>query len=259
MSFKENLLKKIRIDTLAETVIDAYGPPGSGGRIDKDVMRLLLDIGGFQTLKERDLDLYILEGDETKGKILVLDNDLAVYHTSAADVGMRKSPVVKEMLTISSIKKILNDKDVVLSKKDISVRTVQNRCLDMLDLSFTASDIDALAREGVAAIESGDAEGVLVSLTLFSELLDYRSAPKPFHVKPYRIMGKCTAEESGGTRFGPMIIFDPAENIIKWVDTQFGSLDKAEIEHLHQVAKGKETATAEGPAVFQILKESVLI
>ena len=67
------------------------------------------------------------------------------------------------------------------------------------------------------------------------------------------------AGPAAGVAVGPMIIFDPAENIIKWVDTQFGSLDKAEIEHLHQVAKGKETATAEGPAVFQILKESVLI
>ena len=147
MGFKENLLKKVQIDALAKTVIDAYGPPDSGGRIDKDVMRQLLDLGGFQAIKERDLDLYILEGNKTKGKILVLDNDLAIYHTSAADVGMRKSPVVKEMLTIRSIIKILNDKDVVVSKKDSSVRTVQNRCLDMLDLSFAASDIDALARE----------------------------------------------------------------------------------------------------------------
>ena len=259
MGYKENFLEKIRIDTVAKKVIDSIGPPGSGGRIDKDVMRQLLDSGGFQAIKERDLDLYILEGDETKGKILVLDNDLAIYHTSAADVGMRKSPVVKEMITIRSIIKILNDKDVVLSKKEASVKAVQSRCIDMLDLSFTASDIDALAREGVAALESRDTDGIFETLTLFSELLDYRPAPKPFQANPYRIMGKCADEESGGIRFGPVIIFDPSENILKWVDARFGSFDKAKIEYLHQVAKGKEDATAEGPAVFEHLKESVLI
>ena len=30
MSFKENLLKKIQIDALAQKVISSWGPPGSG-------------------------------------------------------------------------------------------------------------------------------------------------------------------------------------------------------------------------------------
>ncbi|RJQ60755.1 MAG: hypothetical protein C4530_07035, partial [Desulfobacteraceae bacterium] len=113
MPFKENLLKKMKIDDLAQEIIGAYGPPGSGQRIDMEKAKQLLDMGGFRSFRERDLDLRILEGEESDGRILVLDNDLAIYRTSAADIALRKSPNVKEMVSIRNIKKILNDSDVV--------------------------------------------------------------------------------------------------------------------------------------------------
>ena len=258
MGFKENLLKKIRIDALAQKVIDSMGPPDSGQRIDKEIMKQLLGMGAYTAIGERDLELYILEGDETIGKILVLDNDLAIYHTSAADVGLRKSPTVKEMISIRNIKKILTDADVVMSKKAISVKTVQKECIDLLDLSFEASDIQALATDGIAALESRDIDGVLEILTLFAELLHFHAAPKPFRMDRYEIMGKCADRESGEVCFGPMIIYCPSENSLRRLDAQIGSFDKAKIKYMQQAANGEEDSDAEGPDVFQTLGDDVL-
>jgi hypothetical protein len=257
MGFKENLLKKIQIDTLAKDVIASMGAPGSGQRTDREMMVRLLETGPFRSVKERDLDLCILEGDETGGKILVLDNDLAIFHTSVADIALRKSPYIKEMVSIRNIKKILNDTDVVETKKEASVKTIQERCVDTLDLSFTASDIDELVKDGVAAFESGDENGVRQTLTLFADLLDYGAAPRPFPLDRFEMTGKLSHGENSEMLFGPGVIFDPLENRLEWIEVPVGSLDKEKIQHLHKVAKGDETAAAEGVTVFQMLKEAV--
>jgi hypothetical protein len=257
MGFKENLLKKIQIDTLAKDVIASMGAPGSGRRTDRKTMVRLLETGPFRPVKERDLDLCILEGDETGGKILVLDNDLAVFHTSVADIALRKSPYIKEMVSIRNIKKILNDTDVVESKKEASVKTIQERCIATLDLSFTASDIDELVKDGVAALDSGDENRIRQTLALFADLLGYDAAPKPFSLDRFEMTGKLSHGENSEALFGPGVIFDPLENRLEWVEVPVGSFDKEKIEHLHKVAKGDEAAAAEGVTVFQVLKEAI--
>ncbi len=258
MGFKDNLLKKIHIDALGRKVIASIGPPGSGRRIDKETMIQLLETGSFRKIQERDLDLYVLEGDETGGRILVLDNDLAVFHTSAADIAMRKSPYIKEMVRIRNIKKILNDTDVVESKKEVSVKTVQALCIDALDLSYEASDIDAMAKDGIAALEAGNDGGVRETLTLFVELLGYGPAPAPFRLDRFEMTGLSAEGENSEKLFGPGIILDPLEMTLKWIDTPIGSFDKEKIARLHNIAKGEEAAAAEGVTVFQILKETFL-
>ena len=124
MSFKENLLKKIRFDALAHKVISSWGPPGSGMRIDKDAMRELLDMSSYTHQRKRDLDLYVDEDGGEKKKILVLDNELPIYLTTVEDVVLRKSPYIKEMVSIRNAIKILKDSDVKISIKDASVKAV---------------------------------------------------------------------------------------------------------------------------------------
>jgi len=107
MSFKENLLKKIRIDKLADQIISTIGPIDSEKKVDKQAMRTLIEMAPYEMRKERDLELYIKKnGPEEKKRILVLDNDLSIYHTNMEDVALRKSPTVKEMVSIKNIIKI---------------------------------------------------------------------------------------------------------------------------------------------------------
>ncbi len=86
MSFKENLLNKIRINQLSRKVLASIGSAESGLKIDKDAMRSLLEISPYQYQKERDLDLYIQKGDGELSRILVLDSGVfeVVHHIDLA-------------------------------------------------------------------------------------------------------------------------------------------------------------------------------
>lgn len=259
MSFKENLLKKIKIDIMSKNVIDSTGPPDSGRKVDKETMRRLLEMSSYKSRMERDLELYISEvTEEGRGKILVLDNDLAIYNTTVEDVTIRKTPTVKEMLNIRNIIKILNDADVVVSKKEESVRTIRKECIEMLDLSFDKSDLDEIEKDGSISLERGYTDGVIECLSLFAELIGYRSAPKAFKARNHKIIGALTRKKSGELVFGPIVIYSIIHNFIKLIDDQIGSFDKERIELMHRIATGDEKASIEGHHVFQYLKEKVI-
>lgn len=258
MTFKENLLTKIQIDKMAKQVIASIGPIDSGRKIDKKIMRELLGMVGYTYKRKRDLDLYIEDIDAEKTRVLVLDNDLTIYNTSVYDVAMRKSPTVKEMMNPFNVVKILKDTDVVLSKKEDSVKTIQKECIANLDLSFNASDIDDILNDGAASLDKAYADGVSECLDLFAEILNFTAAPKAFEIHHHKIVGALTQKESGEEMFGPMILYSMIHNTLKLIDQQVGSFDKEKIEFIQNVAAGKEKASAEGLDVFQYLKSAAL-
>jgi hypothetical protein len=258
MSFKENLLEKIKIDKMAKHVIASIGPVDSGRKIDKKIMRNLLDLSDYTYKRKRDLDLYIEDIEAEKTRILVLDNDLAIYNTSVYDVAMRKSPTVKEMMNPFNVVKILKDTDVVISKKENSVKTIQDVCIAKLSLSFNASDIDEIAKDGVASFENGYSDGVIECLDLFAEILHYKNPPIAFRVGHHKITGALVKKENGEEMFGPMVLYSVIYNTLKLIDQQIGSFDRERIEFVQRVAAGKEKASAEGSDVFQYLKTAAL-
>jgi len=252
MSFKNNLLEKIEIDRLADSVVASIGPPGGGKKIDREAMWRLLEKSSFSHEKHRDLDLFITDAGGIR-QVLVLDNDLAIYQTGIADVAMRKSPTVKEMLNIRNIVKILNDTDVVISKKEASVRAVQQSAVDRLDLSFDASDIDDIRRQGSASLENGYAEGIKESLDMFAELLGYKNAPPPLQASHRRILGRFT----GASLFGPVVIHDQVENRLMLIDREMDDSDPHAMESYHRIISGKEDAPVQGIQVFDFLADAV--
>jgi hypothetical protein len=258
MSFKENLLTKLKIDRLADKVIASIGPLESGGKVDKDAMRNLLEMSPYQYKKSRDLDLYVENIDRDQKKIFVLDNELPIYTTTIEDVTMRKSPLIKEMVKIRNIIKILKDSDVKLSRKEDSVKAIQKECIDRLNLSFTASDIDEIAKDGQASLERDYPDGVVECLELFAELLDYQPAPKAFQLSRHKIIGALAPKGGGEVLYGPMIIYSLIHGSLKLIKEQISSLDKSKIELFQQIAAGKQKADSEGPGVFEHLKNAVL-
>ena len=258
MSFKENLLKKIKIDLMSKKVIGSIGPPADGRKVDKQTMRSLLEMSPYKFRRKRDLDIYVREVETDKEKILVLDNDLAIYNTTSDDVALRKSPTVKEMLSIRNVIRILNDTDVVVSKKEKSVKTIQKECIDILDLSFEKSDLDAIEKDGTAALEKGYTDGVIECLSLFAELLGYFPPPKTMKISNHKIVGALIKKDSGELLFGPIVIYSLIYNVLKLIDEQIDSLNKEKTEYMYKVAMGKEKASKEGSFVFQYLKDKVL-
>jgi hypothetical protein len=258
MSFKENLLAKIKINRLAAKVIESIGPAESGRKADKDAMRTLLEMSPYQYQKARDLDLYVEEIDQNRKKIFVLDNELPIYKTTIDDVAMRKSPLIKEMVKIRNIIKILKDSDVKLSRKEKSVNAVQKACIEQLDLSFNESDIDEIAADGKVSLKRDYSDGVIECMELFAELLGYKPAPQAFQLGRHKIIGALTPKSGEEVLYGPMIIYSLIHGTLKLVEDQISSSDKTKIELIQQVAAGKQKAADEGSDVFEYLKNAVL-
>lgn len=258
MSFKENLLKKIKIDDLSKKIIATMGSVDSGRRVDKQLVQNLLEMGPYAHLTERDLDLYILQPETQPPLILVLDNELKFYRTTIEDVGLRKSPTVKEMVSIRNAIKILKDSDVVVSRKEESLKTIQETCIAQLDLTFTETDLEEIAMQGIAALENKYADGVIESLLLFGELLHFALPPRAFKISHHLITGVITSDPKGGTWFGPIVIFSKIDNTLKFIAAQLNTLEKNQSEYLKQVAAGQEAPTLEGADVFTDLKGRIL-
>ena len=251
MAFRESVLQKIKIDELAGKVLATLGPPGSGKKVNKESMRELLDINGYVYKRERDLDLYIHSEGAGKDAIIVLDNELALYRTTPHDVAMRKSPTVKEMVSIRNAIKILKDSDVVVSRREDTLRTVQQACIEQLDFSFEEADIEAIGADGMTALDNGYVDGVVEMLKLFEEILGYDPLPKPLTVPHCHMAGAPGRKTSGEIAYGPIVIYNMMHNKLKFADGIVSRHDKDNIGHLHAIARGEGDATLEGATILE--------
>ncbi len=259
MGFKENLLRKIEIDRIAAKILASIGPPDSELKMDKEAVRRLLEMSPYRHQKERDLDLYIFDPEGAKSKILVLDNELPLYRTTPEDVGLRRSPTLKEMISIRNALKILNDADVKMSKKEKSVEVLKNDCIGLLDLSFGTSDIEGIAQDGIKSLERGYVDGVLEALLLLCEILGF--TPVPGSIKPghHEIIGKLEKNEKGGYVLGPAVMYNKMDNSLKMVSGGISGAGAKILDALKAVSSGDEKADMEGSAVFHHLAGKVEI
>ena len=256
MGFRENILKKMALDRTAAKIAASIGPPDSGRRIDKTLTREFLAAGGYEKIIERDLELYRLAPKDGRARILVLDNDLPIYAATPADVGMRKSPIVKEMLNIRNILKILNDGDVLISKKDESLQTLREEMIASLDLHFEAADIEDIYNDGRASIESKYQEGVEETLRIFAELLGYVSPPAVLRQAHCMIVGRPSSPP--GKTFGPAVLFNRMHFTLKLIDTAVILADEAAVAQFEKIAAGDANADATGDEALAYLRDAAM-
>jgi hypothetical protein len=256
MGFKENLKRKIDIDRLAAKVIESVsGGADSARRIDKPAMRQLLEMANWHVRQERDLELY-LPPDGEEGIVLVLDNDLPLYRTTVADVALRKSPTVKEMVNLRNIRRILNDADVVFSKKAPSVDRFRAAAIARLDLSYTAEDVSAIAFDGAASLDSRYPEGVIEALDLLAELLGWQPPPTVFASPHHHIYGRLERRDSG-TRYGPLAVFSRVHNRLWYVDRPLNTSDEDDKAYFQHVLQAKARVAAEDLDAFKAMAAAV--
>ena len=189
---------------------------------------------------------------------MALDNELKIFKTTVQDIGLRKSPTIKEMISIRNAIKILSDKDVVISHKADTVLRIQKELLSTLDLSFTPNDIKALAQDGAEALKNGYANGIIEILKLFAELLKFKPAPKSFQVPHHQIWGQRDQLQAGEWRFGPLVMFSLIHNRLKMLNKSFNNRNKDEMLAYQQVVNDEHPADLIDDNVWLALQNTVL-
>ncbi len=259
MSFKKNLLAKIQVDRMARLVLASLAAAGESPKVDRAAMKWLLDLAGYTLRQVRDLDLYM--PPETlaagRGLILVLDNELKVYDTTVDDVAMRKSPLIKEMLSIRNAIKILNDQDVAVSRKEATLERLRSACIAGLDLSFGPGDLADMSADGKAALEGGQSDAVVETLDLFAEMLAYQLPPKALRLDRHHVLCARSEGPGGQAVYGPLVVYSLLHNTLRLVDMRIGTGESEKLEAYERIAAGREKPTLEGAEVFDYLKQRV--
>jgi len=258
MSFQENLLQKIELERLASRVIASCGTEHVSHHIDKKSMGRLLELSPYQYQHERDLDLYVKPVEGELKMILVLDNELPIFRSTVKDVVTRRSPRTLEMWNFRTVRNILVDSDIKVSSTGKSVETVLRDAVDQLDLTYTDTDIEDLAKEGMAWLAGSDASGVGKSLALFGALLGYEKPPKYFGLDNTVSYGVSASGQDNNAVFGPLVLYCPLDNTLAWIDQLFSSSDREQMKFLRSVATGQKSVPVTGDAVFEKLQANVL-
>ena len=258
MSFKENLKAKIRLDKLLQKLSATIRETPGQRRLNKELMQRLLDMTDLEYKKVRDLHLYLrpLEGDIME--VLVFDNELPIYHTTVADVALRKSPEWKEMFSIRNIKRVLNDQDVIISKGKESLKRIYTEALTLLDLNYTRDDLQGLVEDARQGLEQTSLGQIQESFDLFFELLSFQPVALELLEQDLQIFARPKMNGGTSTTFEDPIFFDEKKLLVGLKKGSFSPQSDLDLAWVKQYALGEEAADLHGIEVFEFLAELAL-
>jgi hypothetical protein len=259
MSFEENLKAKIKADRLLHQLSTTMKEPPGRWWVDDALIRELLDMTDYAPEKFRDLHLYVrpLEGDIKE--VLVFDNELALYHTTVADVALRKSPCWQEMFSIRNIKKIMNHQDVLVSKGKESLKKIHENAVALLDLTYTRDDLAVLVEEARKGLEHKSGEQVQESLDLFVELVDFAPLVLDVLERDLQVYAGPKSEDGSGAPFEHLILFDQKPLSLGLKKGPFSPENDLDLAWVMQYAGGEKKADLKDIDVFKFLAELALI
>jgi hypothetical protein len=160
------------------------------------------------------------------------------------------------MVNIRNAVKIIRDQDVVIGKKAASVEIIRDLCISRLDLGMTMADLDAIEREGLAALENRNADGVIESIGLFAEILGYAVVPKPFKIKHFEILGRISLDEKGVQTVGPIVLYSLIQNELKLIENKIPVFSKEQVSMFREIAAGIQDPDQQGSEVFHHFKQA---
>ena len=258
MSFKENLQAKIKLDRLFQSLVSTMREPPGRRWLDKGLTKELLAMTDFEHKKVRDLHLYArpLEGEIME--VAVLDNELPIYHTTVADVTLRKSPYWQQMFSIRNVRKIMNDQDVIASKGKDSLKRLHANALALLDLNYTRDDLTLLLENARQGLERKSIAQIQESFDLFFELLDFQPLPLEGLEQDLQIFARSKPNGGAVPTFEHLILFDEENLSLGLKKGAFSRQNDIDIAWVMQCARGEETADLQGVDVFGFLAELAL-
>lgn len=255
MGFKENLKAKIDLDRLFRKILYTIKEPPETKWVDKELAREILDMTDFKHEEERKLDFYIRPLKDEVMEVLVLDNELPIYHTTVEDVALRKSPHWQEMFSIRNVKRIMNDQDVIVSKGKESLGRVYAVALAKLDLAYTLDDLEQLIEDARRGMEHGSAEEIRDSLELFFELIGFQPVYFEILEPDLEFFGRPVPESGAAPSFEHLIIFNEGTLSVALRKGGFSPKNDSDLGWVTRYAQGLEAADFRDIAVFEFLAE----
>jgi len=258
MSFKENLKAKNKLDRLLQKLISTIREPPGRWRLDRVLTQQLLDMTDLEHKKVRDLHLYMRPLEAGIMEVLVFDNELAIYHTTEADVALRKSPYWQEIVSIRNIRKIMNDKDVIISKGKESLKRLHANALALLDLSYTGDDLALLVEDARQGLKRKSIERIKESLALFLGLQKFEPVSLGIPELDLQIFARQKLGGGAVPTFEHLILFDEENLSLGLKKGPFSTQSGLDLAWVMQYARGEKIADLKGIDVFEFLAELAL-
>jgi hypothetical protein len=258
MSFKENLKAKINLDRLLQKLDSTIREPPGKRWLDKVLTQELLDMTDLRHEKVSHLHLYIrpLEGEIME--VLVFDNELPIYHTTVADVALRKSPHWKQMFSIRNIKKIMNDQDVIISKGKESLKRLHANAMALLDLTYTRDDLTLLLEDARQGLDKKSITQIQESFDLFFELLDFQPVSLGVLEQDLQIFARPKLNGGAVSVFEHLILFDEETLSVGLKKGAFSPQSDLDLAWVTKYARSEEPVDLKGIDVFKFLVELAL-
>jgi hypothetical protein len=226
--------------------------------LDKVLTQELLDMTDLKHEKVSYLHLYIrpLEGEIME--VLVFDNELPIYHTTVADVALRKSPYWQQMFSIRNIRKIMNDKDVIISKGKESLKSLHANALALLDLTYTRDDLTLLLEDARSGQDRKSIVQIQESLDLFVDLLDFDPLLLDVLERDLQVFARPRHKNGPVPTFEHLILFDEENLSLSLKKGAFSPENDLDFAWVMQYAQGEKIADLKGIDVFKFLVELAL-
>ena len=258
MSLKDDLKAKIKLDGLLRRLVSTIREPPGKRWLDQVLIRELIDMTDLEHKKVSNLLLYVrpLEGEIME--VLVLDNELPIYHTTIADVALRKNPYWQQMFSVKNIKKIMNDRDVIVSKGKGSLKRLHANALALLDLTYTRDDMARLLEDARQGLERESVPQIRESFDLFFELLGFEPVSLGGPGQDFQIFARPKLGGGAVPTFEPLVLFDDATLSLGLKKGNFSPQNDSDLAWVMRYARGEETADLQGIGVFEFLAELAL-
>ena len=224
-------------------------------RLDLNLTRKLLDLTDFEYKEIRSLQLYVRPFKDNIFEVVVLDNELPIYHTSVEDVALRKSPFRNEMFKLRNIIKIIFDKDVVVSRGKESVKKIHEIALQLLNLKYNKDDLALIVADANWGIINKSNSHIEDAFDLFFEILGFRSISFGEVQDGLQLFGRPKSDADDANIFEHIIFYEERNVSIGLEKGNFSTSQAADFERVGQYLSGEHQADLKGVDVFEFLSE----
>lgn len=258
MGFKENLKAKMDLDRLLRNAIHTIKEPPETKWVDKKLTGEILDKTDFKYKKAGNLDLYVRPLENGIMEILVLDNELPIYHTTVADVTLRKNPHWQDVFSVRNVKKIMNDQDVIVSKGKESLKKVYASALGRLDLTYDRGDLEQLIEEARMGLEQGSSPRIREPLDLFFEMLGFQPVYFETLEPDLQMFGRPRPNFGATPSFEHLIILNEETLSLGLKKGTFSPANDSDLGWVVRYAQKQQKADLQGLEVLEFLAELAL-